>query len=320
MLGLVLSAMLSLPVEGSFPSLSGAVTWFNSKPLTPAELRGKVVLVEFWTYTCVNWLRTLPYERAWAEKYKDQGLVVIGVHTPEFSFEKDLDNIQRAMREMNITFPVAVDSNYAIWNAFDNNYWPAMYFIDTQGRIRHHHYGEGGYDESEHVIQSLLAEAGQKKVPQGLVSVDPRGLEVAADWPDVQSPENYLGSERTAGFVPNATTLRLNEWTLAGDWSHHKDAVVANKAGGTITYRFHARDVNLIMSPPARGTSVRFRVLLDGKPPGDAHGGDTNAQGYGAAGEQGTYQLIRQHKPIVERTFEIEFLDPKVAAYDFTFG
>ena len=221
---------------------------------------------------------------------------------------------------MDITFPVAVDSNYAIWNAFDNNYWPAMYFIDAQGRIRHHRYGEGGYDESEHVIQSLLAEAGHKKVPQGLVSVDPRGLEVAADWPDVRSPENYLGSERTTGFVPNATTLRLNEWTLAGDWSHHKDAVVANKAGGTITYRFHARDVSLIMSPPARGTSARFRVLLDGKPPGDAHGGDTNAQGYGAAGEQGTYQLIRQHKPIVERTFEIEFLDPKVAAYDFTFG
>ena len=179
--------MLTLPVEGTFPSLGGAVTWFNSKPLTPAELRGKVVLVEFWTYTCVNWLRTLPYERAWAEKYKDHGLVVIGVHTPEFSFEKDLDNIERAIKAMDITFPVAVDSNYTIWNAFDNNYWPAMYFIDAQGRIRHHHYGEAGYDESEHVIQTLLAEAGDKHVPQGLVSVDPRGLEVAADWPDVQS-------------------------------------------------------------------------------------------------------------------------------------
>jgi thiol-disulfide isomerase/thioredoxin len=318
--GLLLSAMLALPVEGTFPSFDGAVTWFNSKPLTPAELRGKVVLVEFWTYTCVNWARTLPYERAWAEKYKDQGFVVVGVHTPEFSFEKDLDNIQRAIKALDITFPVAVDSNYTIWNAFDNNYWPAMYFIDAQGRIRHHHYGEAGYDESEHVIQTLLADAGDKHVPQGLVSVDPRGLEVAADWPDVQSPENYLGSERTTGFVPNATALRLNEWTLTGDWSHHKDAVVLNKTGGRITYRFHARDVNLIMSPPARGTSVRFRVLLDGKPPGDAHGGDANAEGYGTATEQGTYQLIRQRKPIVERTFEIEFLDPKVAAYDFTFG
>ncbi|HTZ53911.1 MAG TPA: thioredoxin family protein [Candidatus Acidoferrum sp.] len=320
MLGLVLSAMLTLPVEGTFPSLGGAVTWFNSKPLTPAELRGKVVLVEFWTYTCVNWLRTLPYERAWAQKYKDQGFVVIGVHTPEFSFERDLDNIEHAIKTMDITFPVAVDSNYAIWNAFDNNYWPAMYFIDAQGRIRHHHYGEGAYDESERVIRALLAEAGHKNVSQSLVAVEPRGLEVAADWPDVQSPENYLGAERTTGFVPNAKTLRLNEWTLTGDWSHSNEAVVVDKAGGTITYRFHARDVNLIMSPPTRGGSVRFRVLLDGKPPGDAHGGDSNAEGYGTATRQGTYQLIRQHKPIVERTFEIEFLDPGAAAYDFTFG
>jgi thiol-disulfide isomerase/thioredoxin len=312
--------MLALPVEGTFPSLDGAVTWFNSKPLTPAELRGKVVLVEFWTYTCVNWLRTLPYERAWAEKYKDQGLVVIGVHTPEFSFEKDLDNIQRAIKAMDITFPVAVDSNYTIWNAFDNNYWPAMYFIDAQGRIRHHHYGEGAYDESERVIQTLLTEAGNKNVSQSLVSVEPRGLEVPADWADVRSPETYLDSERTTGFVPNASVLRLNEWTLAGDWSLRKDAAVLNKAGGRILYRFQARDVNLIMSPPARGSSVRFRVLLDGKPPGDAHGGDVNAEGYGTVLEQGTYQLIRQPKPIVQRTFEIEFLDTGVAAYDFTFG
>jgi len=195
-----------------------------------------------------------------------------------------------------------------------------MYFIDAQGRIRHHHYGEGAYDESERVIQALLAEAGHKNVSQSLVAVEPRGLEVAADWPDVQSPENYLGAERTTGFVPNAKTLRLNEWTLTGDWSHSNEAVVVDKAGGTITYRFHARDVNLIMSPPTRGGSVRFRVLLDGKPPGDAHGGDSNAEGYGTATRQGTYQLIRQHKPIVERTFEIEFLDPGAAAYDFTFG
>jgi thiol-disulfide isomerase/thioredoxin len=312
--------MVALPVEGTFPSLDGAVTWFNSKPLRPAELRGKVVLVEFWTYTCVNWLRTLPYVRAWSEKYKDEGLVVIGVHTPEFSFEKDLDNIQRAMRAMDIAYPVAVDSDYAIWNAFDNAYWPAMYFIDAQGRIRHHHYGEGDYDESEHVLQTLLADAGQKHVSQGLVSVEPRGLEVAADWPDVQSPENYLGSARTTGFVARATALGLNEWTLAGEWTHRTDAVVLDKADGRITYRFHARDVNLIMSPPARGSSVRFRILLDGKPPGDAHGADIDAAGNGTAREQGTYQLIRQHKPIVDRTFEIEFFDPKVAAYDFTFG
>lgn len=312
--------MLTLPVEGTFPSLGGAVMWFNSKPLTPTELRGKVVLVEFWTYTCVNWARTLPYVRAWAEKYKDQGFVVIGVHTPEFPFEKDLDNIQQAMKAMDITYPVAVDSNYALWNAFDNNYWPAMYFIDAQGRVRHHHYGEAAYSESEHVIQALLADAGHKNVPQGSVSVEPRGLEVGADWADVQSAENYLGSERTTGFVPNATTLRLNEWTFTGDWSRRRDSVILNKASGRILYRFHARDVNLIMSPPTHGSSVRFRVLLDGKPPGDAHGGDVTAEGYGSAGYQGTYQLIRQHKPIVERTFEIEFLDPGVAAYDFTFG
>jgi len=320
-------------VHETLPSFAGAVGWLNSKPLTPAGLRGKVVLVQFWTYTCVNWLRTLPYVRAWAEKYKDKGLVVIGVHTPEFGFEKNIDNIRRAMKEMGIEYPVAIDSNYALWNAFGNEYWPALYLIDARGRIRRHHFGEGDYEQSERAIQQLLVEAGNRDIGNGLVSVDPRGLEVAADWNDVGSPENFLGYDRTENFASpggavadkrhvygGPARLGLNNWSLSGAWIVEKEAVALSEAGGRIAYSFHARDLNLIMGPKTRGTSLRFRVLVDGQPPGAAHGGDVDANGYGTVSEQRTYQLIRQAKPVADRKFEIEFLDPGVEAFDFTFG
>jgi thiol-disulfide isomerase/thioredoxin len=319
--------------NATLPSFDGAVEWLSSKPLTGAELRGKVVLVEFWTYTCVNWLRTLPYVRAWAEKYREKGLVVIGVHTPEFGFEKNLDNIRRAMKEMRIEYPVAVDSNYAIWNAFGNQYWPAMYFIDAQGRIRHHHFGEGDYEQSERTIQQLLVETGNREIGKGLVSVDPKGLEVAADWSELESPENFLGFERTENFAsPGGVVanqrrlyslpprLKLNEWGLIGEWTMENEGVVLNEAGGKIAYGFHARDLNLIMGARTRGAPVRFRVLIDGQPPGAARGGDADPNGYGSVTEQRTYQLMRQAKPIVDRQFEIEFFDPNVEAFDFTFG
>ena len=322
-----------LPVEGSLPSLAGAVEWLNNPPLTMTQLRGKVVLVEFWTYTCINWRRTLPYVRAWADKYKDRGLVVIGVHTPEFAFEKDAANVRRAVNEIGITFPVAIDSGYAIWGAFGNQYWPALYFVDAQGRIRHHHFGEGGYQQSEEVIQRLLTAAGHGAVSHELVSVDPAGVEAAADWPNVKSHETYLGYERsetfasTGGAVLNArrlyrtpATLGLNEWALAGDWIVAADSAVSNAANGRLVYRFHARDVNLIMSPPATGKPVRFRVLIDGHAPGAAHGSDADEQGNGNVAEPRMYQLIRQPGRITDREFEIQFLDPGVAAFDFTFG
>ncbi|MGZ3533268.1 MAG: thioredoxin family protein [Vulcanimicrobiaceae bacterium] len=333
LIALLAEAVAPMHASAQNNSFAGAVEWLNSKPLNASALRGKVVLVQFWTYTCVNWLRTLPYVRAWAEKYKDKGLVVIGVHTPEFGFEKNLDNIRRAMKEMRIEYPVAVDSNYAIWNAFGNEYWPALYFIDARGRIRHDHFGEGDYEQSERIIQQLLIEAGNRGIGNGLVSVDPRGLEVAADWNDVRSAENFLGFERTQNFAsPGGAVankrhvygvpvrLRLNDWALSGEWTIGKEAVVLSEAGGKIAYRFHARDLNLIMGPRTRGTSGRFRVLVDGQPPGAAHGGDVDANGYGTVSQQGTYQLIRQVKPIDDRLFEIEFLDPDVEAFDFTFG
>lgn len=322
-----------LPIEGTLPSLAGAIEWLNTQPLTMIELRGKVVLVEFWTYTCINWRRTLPYVRAWADKYKDKGLVVIGVHTPEFGFEKDLDNVRHAVKEIGITFPVAIDSNYAMWAAFKNHYWPALYFVDAQGRIRHHQFGEGGYEQSELVIQRLLAEAGRTGVGEGLVSVNPSGVEAAADWATLKSPETYLGYERSESFAsaggavldkrhvygapPN---LDLNEWALVGDWTVGMDSAVVNGANGRLVYRFHARDVNLIMGPSAGGSSVRFRVLIDGRPPGAAHGSDVDEQGHGTVTEPRMYQLIRQSGPIADREFEIQFLEPGVAAFDFTFG
>ena len=322
-----------LPNEGSFPSIDGAVEWLNSPPLSAAGLHGKVVLIDFWTYTCVNWRRTLPYVRAWAQRYKDAGLVVIGVHTPEFGIEKDLDSIRQAVKEMGIDYPIAIDSDYRIWSAFNNQYWPALYFIDANGHIRHHQFGEGDYQQSESVIQQLLAEPGRGALPGGLVSVDPDGFELAADWSDLKSPESYIGYARAESFsspggaladqrhvyaVP--ARLGLNDWGIAGDWSIGKDAAVLYAANGRIVYRFHARDLNLIMAPTVRGTAVRFRVLIDGQPPGAAHGIDVDGQGNGTATESRTYQLIRQPKPIVDRLFEIEFLDPGVDAFDFTFG
>jgi thiol-disulfide isomerase/thioredoxin len=322
-----------LPIEGEMPSLGSATGWLNSQPLTTSGLRGKVVLVDFWTYTCINWLRTLPYVRAWAAKYKDQGLVVIGVHSPEFAFEKNLDNVRRAAKDMKVDYPIAIDSDHAIWRAFKNEYWPALYFVDAQGRIRHHYFGEGEYETSERIIQQLLAAVGSAGSGHGLVSVDARGAEAAADWGNLKTPENYLGYERTENFAsPGGSVLdkrrvyaaparlKLNDWALSGDWTMGKQVTVLNKSNGRIAYRFHARDLHLVMGPAARGTSVRFRVLIDGQPPGVAHGIDVDDRGNGTVSEQRLYQLIRQPKPIAERQFEIEFLDSGVEVFAFTFG
>ena len=322
-----------LPVEGQFPSLAGATAWLDSRALTAADLRGKVVLVDFWTYTCVNWRRTLPYVRAWAAKYKDQGLVVIGVHTPEFSFEKDLGNIQQPIKEMGIDYPVAIDSDYEVWNAFNNEYWPALYFIDAQGRIRHHYFGEGEYEQSERVIQQLLAENGSARIGQQLVSVHPQGAEVSADLATLRSPESYIGYEQARNFAsPGGAAsdkprdyaapkrLALNQWALSGSWTIGREAAVLNHAGGRVVYRFHARDLNLVMGPQTRGGLVRFRVLIDGQAPGSSHGADVDPQGNGTLADQRLYQLIRQSEPIADRLFEIEFLDPGAQALDFTFG
>jgi thiol-disulfide isomerase/thioredoxin len=334
LLAAIAPAILAVAVAPQEPaSLGGAVEWLNSKPLTLTQLRGKVVLVDFWTYTCVNWRRTLPYVRAWAHKYKGSGLVVIGVHTPEFEFEKNLGNVRRAIHEMGIDYPVAVDSNHAIWNGFDNEYWPALYFIDANGQIRGHRFGEGEYSRSERTIQGLLAEAGRHDFDRSLVSVEARGLEVAADWTDVRSPETYIGYARAESFSsPGGATddkprdygppsrFLLNDWALSGNWTVSKNAAVLNDANGRIEYRFHARDLNLIMGPAMARTTVRFRVLVDGQPPGAAHGGDVDPNGYGTVSRQDTYQLIRQPRPIVDRLFEIEFSGPGVEAFDFTFG
>jgi len=322
-----------LPVEGRLPSFGGATGWLNSPPLTTDGLRGKVVLVNFWTYTCVNWLRQLPYVRAWAAKYADHGLVVIGVHTPEFSFEHNLDNVRRAVQDMEVAYPVAIDNAYAVWSAFDNHYWPALYFVDAEGRIRHHHFGEGEYQQSEMVIQQLLAEAGSADAGHDLVSVEAPGVEAPADWETLRSPENYTGYGRTEGFAspggaepdkPHPYTvparLSLNDWALAGDWTVQEEAATSNTASGQIACRFQARDLNLVMGPAAPGTPVRFRVLIDGQAPGANHGTDVDEHGAGTLTEQRLYQLVRQHGPVTERTFEITFLDPGAAAYSFTFG
>jgi thiol-disulfide isomerase/thioredoxin len=327
------TASARLPVEGELASFGGATGWINSPPLTPAGLRGQVVLVDFWTYTCINWLRQLPYLRAWAGKYSGQGLVVVGVHTPEFPFEHDAGNVGRAVREMRIDYPVAIDNDYAVWSAFDNHYWPALYFADAQGRIRHHHFGEGEYQQSEMIIQQLLAENGSTDAGHDLVSVDARGAEAPADWASLRSPENYTGYERTENFASpgdavlgehhaytTPAQLRLNHWALAGNWTIEERAATLNEAGGQITYRFHARDLHLVMGPAVRGTSVRFRVLIDGQPPGAAHGADVDDQGTGTVAEQRLHQLIRQPGAITDRTFEITFLDPGIQAYSFTFG
>ncbi|MFO1302134.1 MAG: redoxin domain-containing protein [Burkholderiales bacterium] len=322
-----------LPVEGMLPPFTGATGWLDSPALTPEGLRGKVVLVHFLTYTCVNWQRTQPYVRAWAQKYKDHGLVVIGVHTPEFAFEKNIDNIRPELAAFRVDYPVAVDSDYRVWNAFGNRYWPAIYVVDASGRIRFHHFGEGEYERTERVIQQLLREAGRSGFGTDLVRAEARGTEVAADWDNVRSPEAYLGRDQAQGFAsPGGAvegksrryaaprTLALNRWALVGEWTVTPGFVALDKPGGRIAYRFHARDVNLVMGAPARGTSVRFRVLVDGQPPGNGHGTDVDAQGYGTATSQRLYQLVRQTGTVKERLFEIEFADPGVEAYVFTFG
>jgi thiol-disulfide isomerase/thioredoxin len=323
----------SPPVEGTLPPLTGATTWLNSPALTPEALRGKVVLVDFWTYTCINWQRTEPYVRAWAERYKDKGLIVIGVHSPEFAFERDVDNIRPALKRFRIDYPVAVDSDHGVWNAFGNRFWPAVYLVDANGKIRYHQFGEGEYERTEAVIQQLLREAGFPGTGNDGVQVDARGSEVAADWNNLRSPEAYLGRDQSLGFAsPGGAvvgkshtyapprSLTLNLWGLSGDWTVSPGAVALDKPNGRIVYRFHARDVHLVMGPSARGSTVRFRVLLDGQPPGNAHGTDIDDQGYGAVTEQRLYQLVRQPGPITDRTFEIEFLEPGVEAYVFTFG
>jgi len=326
-------AAVQLPVEGDLPSLGGATLWLNSRPLTAASLRGKVVLVEFWTYTCIYWMRHLPYVRAWAEKYKDRGLVVVGVHTPEFDFEKNIDHVRRAAKQMRVDYPIAVDSDRAIWRALKNEYWPALYFVDARGQIRHHQFGEGEYAESETIIQRLLAEAGNTGLGREVVSIEPRGVEAGADWDSLRSPETYVGYQLTENFAsPGGAAkgerrayavparMTLNQWALSGDWTVGKNASALDAANGRIAYRFHARDLHLVMGPAARGASVRFRVRIDGRPPGAAHGLDVDDHGNGTAAEPRLYQLIRQPEPIEDRQFEIEFLDPGVEAYAFTFG
>ncbi|WP_143282589.1 thioredoxin family protein, partial [Burkholderia cenocepacia] len=313
-----------------------AVQWLNSPPLTAAGLRGKVVLIDFWTYSCINCLRTLPYTTAWARKYAPYGLVVIGVHAPEFAFERDIGNVKKAVHDLGIDYPVAIDNGYAIWRAFNNEYWPAHYFIDAQGRIRHHHFGEGEYAQSERAIQSLLAEAGHPdalNVPLGLAGAPAKGALAAADSADVRSPETYVGYARAESFASPGGVVRdaahrydapgspdLNGWGLAGTWNVGAERASLAAPDGRIIYRFHARDLHLVLGPGANGRPVRFRVTLDGAAPGAAHGADVDAQGYGTVTDQRLYQLVRQPGAIADRTFAIEFLDPGVDAYAFTFG
>jgi thiol-disulfide isomerase/thioredoxin len=326
------SLFAKLRAETHLPGFDGATGWLNSEPLTPEGLLGKVVLVDFWTYTCINWLRTLGYVRAWHEKYIDQGLVVVGVHTPEFPFEHDADNVRWAAKDQRVEYPIALDPDYAVWRAFANNYWPAVYIADAEGRIRHMHFGEGGYEECEMVVQMLLREAGRDDVGRDLVSVADEGFEAQADWGTLGSPETYLGYEQGLNFASaNAAEfddpqefgvpgrLERNQWALAGNWTFGPGKSVANEAEGRLVFRFHARDVNLVMGPPAAG-SVSFRVLVDGELPGDAHGLDIDEQGNGTLDRPRLHQLIREPGSITDRTFEITFLAPGAEAYCFTFG
>ena len=320
-------------------AIGRATEWLNSPRLSAESLLGKVVVVDFCTYTCINWLRTLPYVRAWAQKYtrgrpaESAECVVIGVHTPEFPFEKNVESVRRAIQQMKIEYPIVIDNDYSIWRAFKNQYWPALYFIDARGRLRDHHFGEGEYEKSERVIQRLLADAGVAGIADGIVSVTGSGFEAAGDWDNLRSPENYLGYERTANFTSRGgadpdrrriysapTRLSLYDWALAGEWTLGAQAAVLTRASGQIVHRFHARDLHLVMGPPRQGSPVRFRVTIDGQPPGAAHGLDVDEAGNGTAVEQRLYQLLRQQRPIVDRTFAVEFLDPGIEAYSFTFG
>jgi thiol-disulfide isomerase/thioredoxin len=312
------------------PALDGATAWLNSEPLTPDDLRGHVVAYDFWTYTCVNWLRTLPYLRAWDDRYREHGLIVVGIHTPEFVFERELDNVREAVGVDRIDYPVALDSDYAIWEAFDNHYWPALYLADATGAIRHHQFGEGGYEQAERLIRQLLQDAGSRDLP-GVVDVDTEGAEVAADWDHLESPETYLGSARGERFVPErdgdpATAqryvvppaLRLNHWALDGVWTIRQDSAVLDEGAGTIAYRFRARDVNLVLT--SRQGDVPFRVLIDGQSPGSAGGVDCDEDGRGVVSQSRMYQLIRQRDSFDDHTFAITFEAAGVAAYVFTFG
>ncbi len=300
--------------ESRMPSLAGATEWLNSEPLTRAGLQGRVVLIDFGTYTCINWLRTLPHIRAWAEKYREHGLVVVGIQTPEFEFEQNLDSVRREVKGRGIDWPVAVDNRYEIWRAFSNSYWPALYFADREGVIRHHHFGEGRYEQSERVIQQLLGLA-----PQDLVTVYGEGDEAEADWAHLNSPETYLGYKRTGNFA-SPDRLKLNQWALSGDWTKERERVSLNAAGGRILFRFQARDVHLVLRRTGQGQPVSFRVLLDGEGPGAAHGVDTDSDGNGHLDEDRMYQLVRQPGAVEERTFEIAFHEQGVEAYVFTFG
>jgi cytochrome c biogenesis protein CcdA/thiol-disulfide isomerase/thioredoxin len=324
----------ALPILGPMPSLAGATSWLNSPPLSPAMLRGKVVLVDFWTYSCINCLRSLPYVKSWYEKYKDHGLVVIGVHSPEFAFERDVNNVSKAVKDLGVSYPVALDNDFAIWRGFGNEYWPAHYFVDAEGRIRGHHFGEGDYAESELILRELLQQAGYRDLPAAGMAAAPRsGIEAAADSAQDQSAETYIGYRRAAGFsspgglvhdrdaayaVP--ATLPLNHWALAGRWSVDREKALLVAAPGKIVFRFHARDLHLVLGPGDAGKPVRFRVTLDGAAPGAAHGADTDAAGEGVVAAQRLYQLIRQTEPVGEHEFSIEFLDGGVQAYSFTFG
>jgi len=325
-------AQPTLADEGPFPDLSGAVAWLNSPPLSTKSLRGKVVFIDFWTYSCINCLRALPYVEGWATKYKDAGLVVIGVHTPEFAFEKERSNVEKAVRDLEITYPVAIDSNYGIWRAFNNEYWPAHYFIDGKGRVRYHHFGEGEYDESERVIQELLKENGAQLSSSGTINVSGNGAE-AAPGGNVSSPETYIGYRRAEHFASTEHVaqdsrhtytpeprLSLNQWALGGSWKVGEESAVLQAPPGKIVFRFHARDLHLVLGTSKEGKPVRFRVKLDGTPPGDDHGVDTDRGGMGTVQGHRLYQLIRQKGPVEDRTFEIEFLDPGVQAFAFTFG
>ena len=325
-------AEAALPVEEFSPSLDGAQEWLNSPPLSVEALKGKVVLVDFWTYSCINCLRSIPYIRAWAEKYRDHGLVVIGVHAPEFAFERNVDNVKNAISTLKIGYPIAIDNEYKIWRSFDNEYWPAHYFIDGNGKVRHHHFGEGEYAESERIIQKMLTDAGTKDVPDGIVAVNASGAEAAADKADVNSPETYIGYDRSEHFVSPGDVVQdeshvyaagepqLNEWSLTGKWTIGEERAQLDEKDGSIVYRFHARDLHLVLGPSTPGNNVRYRITIDGKPPGDAHGMDTDADGNGVVTTQRLYQLVRSPGAVADHTFEIRFLDPGVQAYAFTFG
>lgn len=323
----------SIVGSSPLPGLSGATGWINSKPLTAKELKGKVVLIDFWDYSCINCIRAAPYIRAWAEKYQSNGLVVIGVHTPEFDFEKLMPNVQKAVQKFNITYPVALDSNYKIWNAFHNQYWPAEYYIDAKGKVRYEHFGEGDYDQSEKWIQKLLKEASGTQMPGGAANVQGEGVEAAADTRDIRSPETYAGYERAQSFSSPGGFKRdaaktyidpkhpsLNDWGFAGDWIVHPQVAILDSAGGKIIFRFHARDLHMVLGPSDDGKPARFRVTVDGQAPGENHGVDTDAQGNGVVTAHRLYQLVRQKGAIKDHTFTIEFEAPGVQVYSFTFG